>query len=103
MLVHQPFGDQGKPQDRPEPGVFRVMGDNADDKDGPSLAVYESVRCLACDTVYAKPTRGGTAAANPGCPECGYVGWVSVNVRLQGQPQRRFDEGPPLGRSAQSR
>jgi hypothetical protein len=22
-----------------------------------------------------KPTGGGTVGANPGCPECGYVGW----------------------------
>ena len=44
--------------------------------EGPALAVYESVRCLECDTVYAKPSRGGTARLNPGCPECGYVGWL---------------------------
>jgi hypothetical protein len=23
-----------------------------------------------------KPTGGGTVSTNPGCPECGYVGWV---------------------------
>jgi hypothetical protein len=26
---------------------------------------------------YVKPTGGGTVSANPGCPECGYVGWVN--------------------------
>ena len=67
------------------------------------FAVYQNVRCLECGAVYAKPARGGTARANPGCPECGYVGWLSVEVRLRGaSARRRSDEGPPLGRSAQS-
>lgn len=78
------------------------MGDKGEE--GPALAVYESVRCLECGTVYAKPTRGGTFRANPGCPECGYVGWlsVSVSVRSPSAPSRS-DEGPQLGRSVQSR
>jgi hypothetical protein len=71
---------------------------------GATLAVYESVRCLECGTIYAKPTRGGTARANPGCPDCSYVGWLSVHVPLRSTPsQHRSDEGPQLGRSAQSR
>jgi predicted nucleic acid-binding Zn-ribbon protein len=77
------------------------MGGKRDE--GPTFAVYESVRCLECGTVYSKPTRGGTARANPGCPGCGYVGWISVNVPVRAVPsQRRSDEGPQLGRSAQS-
>jgi ribosomal protein S27E len=36
----------------------------------------ERVRCLSCGAVYAKPSGGGTVSANPGCPDCGYVGWV---------------------------
>jgi predicted nucleic acid-binding Zn-ribbon protein len=36
----------------------------------------ERVRCLGCGVVYAKPTGVGTVTANPGCPECGYVGWL---------------------------
>jgi hypothetical protein len=39
----------------------------------------DSVRCLACDASYSKPRDGGTAAANPGCPDCGYLGWRSVS------------------------
>ncbi len=77
------------------------MGDESQDG-GSSLAVYESVSCLECGTVYAKPTRGGTAEANPGCPECGYVGWVTVKTRFGAWPPRRSDGDPPLGRSAQS-
>ncbi len=71
---------------------------------GPELAVYESVRCLECGTIYAKPSRGGTERLNPGCPECGYVGWLSVELPLkQRNAPRRSDEDPPPGRPAQSR
>jgi predicted nucleic acid-binding Zn-ribbon protein len=40
------------------------------------VATIQRVRCLSCGVIYAKPTGGGTVSANPGCPECGYVGWV---------------------------
>ena len=40
------------------------------------LTVLESVRCLECGAVYSKPADGGTVRENPGCPECGYVGWI---------------------------
>ena len=46
--------------------------------EGPQLTVVESVRCLECGAVYAKPRAGGTVRENPGCPECGYVGWMST-------------------------
>jgi predicted nucleic acid-binding Zn-ribbon protein len=70
---------------------------------GPDLAVYESVQCLECGAVYAKPSRGGTARSNPGCPECGYVGWLAVNVPSRGErEQRHSDADRQLGRSAQS-
>ena len=78
------------------------MGDKRDAT--PTLSVYENVRCLDCGAVYAKPTRGGTARVNPGCPDCGYVGWLAVNVPVRSAPtRRRSDEGPQLGRSVQSR
>ena len=48
--------------------------------DAPSLSVLESVRCLECGFVYSKPSDGGTARQNPGCPECGYVGWLSIAI-----------------------
>ena len=44
------------------------------------LAVLENVRCLECSEVYAKPLDGGTVEKNPGCPVCGYVGWIPVTV-----------------------
>lgn len=40
----------------------------------PSTAL--AVRCLECASVYVKPLGEGTAADNPGCPRCGYVGWI---------------------------
>lgn len=40
------------------------------------LSRIERVRCLECGAAYVKPTGGGTVTANPGCPDCGYVGWV---------------------------
>ena len=45
--------------------------------------VLESVRCLECGEVYAKPSAGGTVQKNPGCPACGYVGWIPVSVPLE--------------------
>lgn len=47
---------------------------------GPNLTVLESVRCLECGATYAKPAAGGTVRENPGCPDCGYVGWVAAGL-----------------------
>ena len=59
----------------------------------PGLTVLESVRCLECGSVYAKPIGGGTVQQNPGCPECGYVGWIDVATRVTGEwPPFRSDE-----------
>lgn len=55
----------------------------------PDLAVLASVRCLECGGVYAKPNVGGTSETNPGCPVCGYVGWVPVRLALGPAKQRR--------------
>lgn len=55
----------------------------------------ERVCCLECETTYVKPAGGGTVDRNPGCPRCGYIGWISALVgrssRLGGQ--RRFGVG----------
>lgn len=69
-----------------------------------NLRIVESVRCLECGAVYAKPTGGGTVQANPGCPECGYVGWMATE-RPESRPapapqQHRFFGGRPRRRSA---
>jgi hypothetical protein len=48
------------------------------------LAVFESVRCLECGEVYSKPLGGGTVQKNPGCPVCGYVGSLPLNLPPEG-------------------
>jgi hypothetical protein len=58
------------------------------------LAVLASVRCLECGSVYAKPTVGGTNEMNPGCPDCGYVGWIPVRLGLE-PTRRRSGAGRP--------
>ena len=63
--------------------------------EAPRLTVLESVRCLECGAVYAKPSGGGTVQENPGCPDCGYVGWVGARVApfSESWPPRHFDAG----------
>jgi len=46
------------------------------------LRPVEAVRCLACGKEYAKPGGRGTLSANPGCPECGYVGWLPTPKQI---------------------
>lgn len=57
------------------------------------LAVLESVRCLECSGVYAKPTAGGTVEKNPGCPQCGYVGWIPVSLPAEPREPHRSGAG----------
>jgi phage FluMu protein Com len=65
--------------------------------DFPALAVLETVRCLECGEVYAKPAGGGTVHKNPGCPSCGYVGWIPVSLpREPGGRRRSAGDPPPL-------
>ena len=52
------------------PHAPRPTGGPADEED--------EVRCLACGTAYAKPSGGGSVKENPGCPSCGYLGWVTA-------------------------
>ena len=58
-----------------------------------ALAALETVRCLKCSEVYAKPIAGGTTTENPGCPVCGYVGWVAVTVPATRPTPLRFAAG----------
>jgi hypothetical protein len=71
------------------------MGEN-DSEDVRRLARIERVRCLSCSASYVKPAGGGTVSANPGCPECGYVGWVreQVTITPDGEPSRFFSGRP---------
>lgn len=64
------------------------------------LSLVVTVRCLSCGVSYAKPGGRGIVKANPGCPDCGYLGWAvdaagftPAIARLRsaaGRPQLRF-------------
>ncbi len=53
------------------------------------LAALDRVSCLACGAAYAKPAAGGTVEENPGCPRCGYLGWLPAGGELRGTRQTR--------------
>ncbi len=53
----------------------------------------ERVRCLECAATYLKPSGGGIVGDNPGCPRCGYVGWISV-VIPRADERHRSDADP---------
>jgi predicted nucleic acid-binding Zn-ribbon protein len=63
-----------------------------------TLAVFESVRCLECGSVYGKPRAGGTSEQNPGCPECGYVGWLAATIPVSPDGRRLRSVGDRLQR-----
>jgi hypothetical protein len=76
-------------------GILLGVGD-IDSHSGPYSRI-ERVRCLGCSASYVKPAGGGTVSANPGCPECGYVGWVleRLPVTEDAAPSRFFAGRPP--------
>jgi hypothetical protein len=60
------------------------------------IPAFESVRCLECGEVYAKPLAGGTVEKNPGCPLCGYVGWIPLTRPPERASLRSVGGPPPL-------
>jgi hypothetical protein len=64
------------------------------------FTVLETVVCLECGETYSKPVLGGTTQKNPGCPVCGYVGWIPVTVP---GAQHHSGAGRRLRRSSRSR
>jgi hypothetical protein len=70
------------------------------DPEKPMTAMFHMVRCLGCGAVYPKPARGGTVAANPGCPQCDYVGWLMTSSATELALHHRFAAGPRRRRSA---
>jgi hypothetical protein len=53
------------------------------DRNVSRLTAVEEVRCLECGELYAKPQAGGTVEENPGCPGCGYLGWISAAIPIR--------------------
>ena len=78
-------------------GLFLRMGAE-DAETAPSLSRITRVRCLGCGAVYVKPSGGGTVSANPGCPDCGYVGWVLEVASIRPDPVHRRSAGGHLRR-----
>jgi predicted nucleic acid-binding Zn-ribbon protein len=70
------------------------------DSFGGSLVVLESVLCLDCGEIYSKPSHGGTAVTNPGCPACGYAGWIPLAAAPARRRQHRSAADPPPHRLA---
>ena len=58
----------------------------------------ERVRCLGCGIAYVKPRGGGTVSANPGCPECGYLGWVKDAPSVRPDAAQLRSAADPLQR-----
>jgi hypothetical protein len=63
----------------------------------------ERVRCLDCSTSYSKPADGGTVHENPGCPRCGYLGWIGTGVPTPPAAPGRSGADPRPSRSDRSR
>lgn len=61
-------------------GILVAMNEAQATAGNGRLSAVESVRCLDCGAVYTKPAGGGTVESNPGCPECGYLGWLAAAV-----------------------
>lgn len=66
------------------------------------LRALESVCCLECGEIYSKPAGGGTVQKNPGCPECGYIGWIPLSLPAEPRVTPRPGEGRPRHRFARS-
>jgi hypothetical protein len=73
------------------------MGEGNVDDSQP-VSRIERVRCLGCGVTYAKPSGGGTVSANPGCPDCGYVGWVKEGSPVLRDALQHRSVGDPLRR-----
>ena len=58
----------------------------------------ERVRCLECAVTYVKPRGGNTMRRNPGCPRCGYVGWIAASVPVTPDAAPRRSVGDQLRR-----
>ena len=76
------------------------MGDEDGAPQAPRLEALHTVRCLSCGAVYSKPARGGIVTANPGCPDCGYVGWLTTSSATAIALRHRFAVDPRRRHSA---
>ena len=89
MPPAQPCGPANLAQVLAEKGVYLDVNDQDEDDGETPLDIVPEVRCLSCGTVYGKSRGGGTVSKSPGCPECGYVGWLSAKVPVSEEFERR--------------
>jgi hypothetical protein len=68
-----------------------------------TLEALESVCCLECGEIYAKPMGGGTVQTNPSCPECGYLGWIPLSLPDEPHGPHRSGADRQRPHSARSR
>ena len=69
-----------------------------------ALTLVVTVKCLSCGVVYAKPEGRGTVKTNPGCPECGYLGWSFADSDVtETEAQPRSAVGPQRRRGVSER
>ena len=82
--------------------IFRILKKAAFDS-GERKRLYKDARTfLKVRSMRNKLVKDKAAKANPGCPRCGYVGWLSVSVPLSvGFARRRFGGSQLLQQSAQ--
>lgn len=85
-------------------GIYLNMEAKATDS-RPLMISITAVRCLECGEEYAKPERGGTLHENPGCPRCGYLGWISASIPVthRGHERLRSDVDRLPRRAARAR
>jgi ribosomal protein S27AE len=68
-----------------------------------NVVQLDRVRCLECGATYVKPGGGGTVSQNPGCPKCGYLGWIRASIPTSAAALRRFAEDRLRRRAARLR
>jgi ribosomal protein S27AE len=68
-----------------------------------NVVQLDRVRCLECGATYIKPSGGGTVSQNPGCPKCGYLGWIAASIPTSPAALRRFAEDRIRRRAARPR
>jgi hypothetical protein len=68
-----------------------------------ALSLVVTVQCLACGSTYSKPAGAGTVNANPGCPQCGYLGWSGEGDVTDEVERPRFVAGLMQDRLAPQR
>jgi hypothetical protein len=62
----------------------------------PTTRFSVTVECRSCGAAYDKPATRSTVRANPGCPECGSLGWVpAVEAVTRGSASFRSAADPP--------